>query len=218
VNFDIVEKFVTLSGEAPLAGRPMYLVRFSGCNLDCGYCDTAYRNEVNQTMDLAELTADIRGVIAGYPAAFVLLTGGEPLLGRQAGIAALAAALPQVQFYVETNGSLRIEELARDNLRYVVDWKCASAGPTAFFEMGNLSRLRPGLDCLKLVVAASDLPDLPDKLARAKAANPGLAIWLSPQWGAIELDELAAFIVDHQLDAGLSLQLHKIIWGNKRGV
>ena len=46
-----------------------------------------------------------------------------------------------------------------------------------------------------------------------KQNNAGLDIYLSPQTGKIELQELVAFIIENRLDVRLSLQLHKIIWG-----
>jgi 7-carboxy-7-deazaguanine synthase len=219
VNYGIVEKFFTLSGEAPRAGRPMYLIRFAGCNLDCRYCDTPYRDEAGLHLDQDALRADIRAAIAAYPAAFVLFTGGEPLLGeRQTGLPAIARALPDILFYVETNGSVPLPEGAPSNLRFVADWKSESSGHGDSFVLDNLARLRPGLDCIKFVVNRDDLAELAGRVAVARRECPGVELFASPQWGDIDLGDLAAFIVDRRLDLGLSLQLHKIIWGNRRGV
>jgi 7-carboxy-7-deazaguanine synthase len=41
----------------------------------------------------------------------------------------------------------------------------------------------------------------------------------SPVWGAVEPRALAAWLLESGLDARLSLQLHKIVWGpDVRGV
>ncbi len=45
------------------------------------------------------------------------------------------------------------------------------------------------------------------------------AVLISPAWDAIELDELAGWILEDGLPARLQLQLHKLIWGaDRRGV
>jgi 7-carboxy-7-deazaguanine synthase len=217
--FDIVEKFYTISGEAPHAGRPMYLVRFARCNLDCSYCDTKYRDEVAASLTVEELSGDVRMAFDAYPAAFILFTGGEPLLGeRREGLSLVASRLPGVECYVETNGSIPIADVDNPWLRYVVDWKAPSSGFGDSFHLGNLPLLRPGLDCLKIVVASEDLDEIPRMMREIRKANPTVDVYLSPQWGRIGLDELAAFIIDGRIDARLSLQLHKVIWGDKRGV
>ena len=41
----VVEKFVSINGEGQRAGEPAAFVRFQGCNLACGYCDTKWALE-----------------------------------------------------------------------------------------------------------------------------------------------------------------------------
>jgi len=43
-------------------------------------------------------------------------------------------------------------------------------------------------------------------------------VLISPAWGRIEPQELAAWILEDKLDARLQVQLHKVLWGDKRGV
>ena len=38
----VTEIFFSIQGEGTRAGRPCVFVRFTGCDLRCGYCDTAY--------------------------------------------------------------------------------------------------------------------------------------------------------------------------------
>ena len=37
----INEVFSSIQGEGTLIGRRQVFIRFSGCNLDCNYCDTS---------------------------------------------------------------------------------------------------------------------------------------------------------------------------------
>ena len=215
----IVERFVTISGEAPTMGQPMYLVRFSGCNLSCRYCDTPYRNEINEILTIAQLCDDIDRIRMSYPGIIILFTGGEPLLEPRGTIVTdIAMRLHDVQFYVETNGSMMIDEAAPDNLHYVLDWKTPSAGGGETFCVDNLHRMRADHDVIKFVTDESDLPYIKEKIELIRSKNESIRVYLSPQTGRIELTKLADFILSNKLNAAISVQLHKIIWGEKRGV
>ena len=215
----IVERFITISGEAPTMGQPMYLVRFSGCNLSCRYCDTLYRGEINETLTPAQLCDEIDRVRMSYPGIIILFTGGEPLLKPRGTILTdIAMKMHDVQFYAETNGSVPIDEAAPDNLHYVLDWKTPSAGGGETFCVDNLHRMRADHDVIKFVTDESDLPYIKDKIELIRRENELVRVYLSPQTGRIELNKLADFILSNKLNAAISVQLHKIIWGEKRGV
>lgn len=214
ITFPVAERFFTLSGEAPTAGQPMYLIRFSGCNLNCSYCDTPNRNEINERLTFMQLSEEITHAQKEYPGAFVLFTGGEPLLNeRTEAISQLAAKHSETLFYVETNGSVFIQDFGKGNLRYVADWKTPSSGEGKSFCMNNIKKLRAGLDCIKIVADENDLRYILPVINEIKKNNAGLDIYLSPQTGKIELKNLASFIIENRLDVRLSLQMHKIIWG-----
>ena len=40
--FRVAEKFVSINGESRRAGELAVFIRFTGCNLNCSYCDTAW--------------------------------------------------------------------------------------------------------------------------------------------------------------------------------
>ena len=84
MNYAINEKFFTLSGEAPNMGMPIFLIRFSGCNLNCSYCDTTYHKEINENLSHEELHRLVVEATTEYSGVSVLFTGGEPLLGERA--------------------------------------------------------------------------------------------------------------------------------------
>lgn len=70
----INEIFYSLQGEGYHTGTPAVFIRFSGCNLHCSFCDT--RHEEGIRMSDEEIMAEV----GKYPAATVILTGGEPSL------------------------------------------------------------------------------------------------------------------------------------------
>lgn len=142
----LVEVFVSSQGEGPEVGRTTVFVRFGGCDLRCGWCDSpgtwrpspGYRiekaagtgsfDEFENPVSLADLVRRIEA-LAPTPSTWISLTGGEPLLQPDA-IAWLAEELTQRgrRVYLETHG-LHAEALERcvESVALVsMDWKFAS--------------------------------------------------------------------------------------------
>lgn len=101
---------VSISGEVgPVfsQGSRCIILRFSGCNLTCDYCDTPDTQKVRdcslRTSDeIIEFIADLYNVTG---CANVLVTGGEPLLYEQC-LIDIIEGLPVMNFQIETNGSI----------------------------------------------------------------------------------------------------------------
>ena len=71
----INEIFYSIQGEGFHTGTPAVFIRFSGCNLNCSFCDTNHQE--GKTMSLYEVINEVKR----YPnARMVVLTGGEPSL------------------------------------------------------------------------------------------------------------------------------------------
>jgi 7-carboxy-7-deazaguanine synthase len=219
--FQLVEKIITIGGEAPLIGMPIYLIRFTGCNLECSYCDTNYKNEINDQFTFNELIDDIFNKVKEFPELKVLFTGGEPLLDdRQNELINIISELENIDFYIETNGSIKINNFNLTNCYYIVDWKSPSSGNNedSFF-IENLHKLRLEKDCIKFVINNNDFNWLKETIKIIQKINPFITLYISPQQGRLSLKETADFIIKNKLPARLSLQLHKIIWPNKnRGI
>lgn len=97
----VKEIFYSLQGEGFFTGTPAVFVRFSGCNLRCGFCDTDH--EGGREMSVG----DVVGEVSRYPARHVVVTGGEPSLQLTGELVeALHGAGRFVQ--VETNGTGRL--------------------------------------------------------------------------------------------------------------
>ena len=78
-EYQVVEHFVSINGEGPLAGQLAVFIRFKGCNLSCAYCDTKWANEGDAPF-IPMTAEEIHQYILGTGVRNVTLTGGEPLL------------------------------------------------------------------------------------------------------------------------------------------
>ena len=110
MNYNIVEHFVSINGEGVKAGELAVFVRFKGCNLNCGYCDTKWAN-IPDAKSVSMSVKQIVDVVCQSGVDNVTLTGGEPLM--QAGIEKVIAALllNDKCVEIETNGSMDIEKI-----------------------------------------------------------------------------------------------------------
>jgi 7-carboxy-7-deazaguanine synthase len=203
----ITEIYASVQGETRFAGLPCTLVRTTGCDLRCTYCDTAYSFYGGREMSLDEITAEVARL--GSP--LVLLTGGEPMLQRE--IVALAERLvgEGYQVMIETSGAHPVDALPPEVVR-IVDVKTPGSGEEHRVRWDVLDRLRP-TDAIKFVVA--DERDY--TWAAAAIKDRDLArraeVLLSPVHGRLDPRQLVAWMLRDRVPARLNLQLHKYIWG-----
>ena len=71
--------FYSIQGEGYNTGRAAVFVRFAGCNLRCGFCDTEF--DTYREMTDEEIIAEVsRYKVSRCENSLVVLTGGEPTL------------------------------------------------------------------------------------------------------------------------------------------
>jgi 7-carboxy-7-deazaguanine synthase len=203
----VTEIYVSVQGETRFSGLPCTLVRSTGCDLRCTYCDTAYAFNGGRDMTIEE----VLGEVGRLGAPLVLLTGGEPMLQRD--IVALAEALvgQGYQVMIETSGAHPVNVLPPEVVR-IVDVKTPGSGESHRVRWDVLDGLRP-VDSIKFVLA-----DEGDYLWAASAIRErDLAaraeVLLSPVHGQLDPRLLVSWMLRDKLPARLNLQLHKYIWG-----
>lgn len=209
----IHEIFYSLQGESTFSGRPCVLVRLTGCQMRCVWCDTEYAFYEGGWKTLTEILAEV----AAFACPLVEVTGGEPLL--QPDVHRLMTALCDAGYEVllETGGGLDIS-LVDARVRRIVDIKCPGSGEAAHNRWENLDDLRAG-DELKFVVADRADYDWAKRTITERGLSGRCPIHLSPVWESMPPAELAAWILADRLPVRLTLQQHKILWGAKaRGV
>ena len=205
----ICEMFRSIQGEGKLIGVPTYFIRSIGCNLDCAWCDTKYSFDGGTEMSVDEI------VESAKDERNVCLTGGEPMIQKEFPelLDKLLAAGKHVT--IETNGSVSIKDLPdSENILVSMDIKCPSSKMTERMDWNNLALLKPK-DQLKFVLA--DEGDFEFAVEIVKRYNPNTEIIFSPV-GGLEVRPIAERVVESGLNVRVLLQLHKIIWGNMKGV
>jgi 7-carboxy-7-deazaguanine synthase len=208
----VTEIFFSIQGEGSRAGRPCVFVRFTGCDLRCGYCDTAYAFQGGSDMTREEIVA----AVARHPSRFVLLTGGEPTLQRELPALAEELVARGYEVAVETHGQRPIDALPPSVVR-IVDVKTPGSGETTS-DFAYLERLMRH-DEVKFVVCSEEDFHWSAEVVRRHHLEGRVEVLFSPAWGQVEAKDLARWLLESGLDARLSLQIHKVVWGpDVRGV
>jgi len=210
---NVCEIFTSIQGESSFAGRPCTFIRLSGCNLQCVWCDTAYsRLESGNKMSVEQILREASKSHVNL----IEITGGEPLLQKDT--AALCEELLKSKYTVmiETNGTLDIGVLS-SKVKRIVDIKCPGSGSGGSFLVDNIKRLTKN-DEVKFVISSVEDAEWAKKICEEHDLPKKCTVIFSPVMSLVSLDSLAKWLTGSGLDAQLGIQLHKIIWGDKRGV
>ena len=209
----LTEIFHSLQGEARTVGRPTVFVRLTGCPLRCTYCDTAYAFEGGKQHSLDSVLAQV----AEHSADYVTVTGGEPL--AQPAAIQLMQRLCDAGYQVslETGGAMPIDDVD-DRVSIVLDLKTPASGECDRNLLANVPLLRPK-DQVKFVIC--DRGDY--KWSKAQVHMHDLGSWVddilfSPSYEELAPALLAQWVLEDRLKVRMQLQLHKQIWGDKKGV
>lgn len=211
----ISEIFFSIQGEGTRIGLPTVFVRLFACDLRCSWCDTMYAVEGRDYTDLK--VDDILSRIKEFSCKSVCITGGEPLIQRKE-VSGLAEILVNhgYKIVLETSGHKDPPDIFLDsNCCISMDCKCPSSGMHDKMDFSLLSKLG-SKDQLKFVIADDkDFEYAKNILSRYNVNAP---VIFQPVYGN-RIEWLTDAVLKNSLDHVRVLpQLHKIIWGEKRGV
>ena len=208
----INEIFFSLQGESSRVGLPTVFVRLTGCPLRCGYCDTAYAFHDGKTRLIDDVIDEVRQHKTNY----VCVTGGEPL--AQKNCLTLLKKLCDLDYAVslETSGAIDIVDVDARVSR-IVDIKTPGSGEVDKNRWENLPHLTRHDEIKFVITSEADYRWAAALIDEKKL--PALApVLLSPAFNEVSYEQLATWILRDGLNVRMQIQLHKIIWGEKRGV
>src|SRR5690554_1225035 len=179
----ITEIFHSIQGESTWAGVPCTFVRLTGCPLRCVWCDTEYSFHVGEI---------------GTPV--VELTGGEPLIHRNAFVLAERLLERGYTVLVETSGAVDVAPLD-PRVHKIMDLKCPGSGEVERNLWSNLDHLTVRDEIKFVVKDRVDYEWMRDMirergLDRRIADGSLRALLVSPVWDEIDLQRLAEWVLE----------------------
>lgn len=220
-KYKVVEKFISINGEAKRAGELACFIRFAGCNLNCSYCDTKWANEKNAPYEIMS-EEEIYNYIKQSKVNNVTLTGGEPLL--QENIDRLIRLLSKdkaLNIEIETNGAVNVEKFSQigENISLTLDYKLPGSGMEKFMILDNYKFLT-GKDTVKFVVSNKEDLDVTKKIINDYDLLNKVTVYISSAFGEIKPADIVEYMIENNMNqAKLQLQMHKYIWEpDRKGV
>ncbi|MCH2136432.1 MAG: radical SAM protein [Phycisphaerales bacterium] len=214
----INEIFHSIQGESTRAGLPCIFIRLRGCHLRCSYCDTSYAFTEGEGMTIDEIMDQVKEI----PTPLVELTGGEPLLQKDAPSLMRRLIEDGRTVLIETSGACDIS-LCPDGVIRIVDFKTPGSHEAHRNDWGNVDHLcakdevkfvicdRADFDWAREVVDRHALHDRVASILWSPVhAQPGDE-HISGSAGLAPAD-LAAWMLEANVPGRLQMQLHKHIW------
>lgn len=211
----ISEIFYSIQGEGAQIGEPTVFLRLFACDLRCSWCDTMYAVEGN---DFEELEIEeVFRKIEELGCRRICITGGEPLIQKKELIPLVERLIDSGYFIVlETSGHKKPPEIFNSASCIIsMDCKCPGSGMHEKMDFQLFEDLKEK-DQLKFVI--KDKVDYDYAKSILNRFNISAMVIFQPVYG-INIAELSDMILKDKLNNVRVLpQLHKIIWGDKRGV
>ena len=197
-SIPVVETFHSLQGEGHHGGRSAFFIRLAGCNVGCAWCDTKHswpmashaKRDVDALAGQAKQAKD-----AG--AAFVVITGGEPLHHNLQPLTDALDRICGLPIHLETSGV--------DQLSGRFDWVTLSPKRHRPPQQALLSR------CDELKVVVLDTDDVSFAHAMANDTSIATHLLVQPVWDSEPAQDLAIHHVQQHPRWRLSLQSHKFL-------
>ena len=209
----VIETFTSIQGESTHAGRRCFFIRLAGCNLRCAYCDTTYAFDGGRMCSIAELTAMAQNSGTGL----VEVTGGEPLIHAETPALLQNLLDAGLEVLLETNGAVSIDQVP-EKVRKILDCKLPDSGMSDRNIFENYALLAPHDEVKFVVSSRSDFDWAIGVIDRFELEKKTANLIFSPVWGKVEFEELAQWVIDSGCNIRMQLQMHKLIWGDRKGV
>ena len=207
----ITEIFYSLQGESSFVGLPTVFVRLTGCPLRCGYCDTAYAFSGGEWMELKAVLQRVKA----YGAAYVCVTGGEPLAQRNCGQLLSQLCDEGYTVSIETSGAMDIAQVDSRVYR-LMDLKTPDSGEESKNRYENIDQLTSNDEVKFVLCSRADYEWAKTKLIEYQLADK-CQVLFSPVHEGLAASDLADWILEDKLKVRFQFQLHKYLWDNEPG-
>ncbi|MEX2284751.1 MAG: radical SAM protein [Gemmatimonadota bacterium] len=210
----VTEIFHSIQGESTWAGLPCTFVRLTGCPLRCVWCDTEYAFYGGEKLSLDHIVSRLEEI----GTRLIEITGGEPLIHRNAFVLAERLLERGFTVLVETSGAIDVSPLD-PRVHKIMDLKCPGSGELSKNLWSNLEHLT-ARDELKFVIKDRADYEWARQVIRERGLDDSLragnlrALLFSPVWDSIDFRVLAEWILEDRLPVRYQIQLHKVIWGS----
>ncbi len=208
----INEIFFSLQGESSRVGLPTVFVRLTGCPLRCHYCDTAYAFHEGKTRTIDDVLLEV----AGYQPQYICVTGGEPLAQKSCWPLLTRLCDGGYSVSLETSGAIDLTAVD-SRVSRIVDIKTPGSGEDGKNRWENIAHLNVR-DEIKFVITSEADYHWSRQILQEKGLNNICPVLFSPSFGQVDMALLAAWILRDRLPVRAQVQLHKMIWGETRGV
>ena len=189
----LVEEFYTIQGEGYHTGKAAYFIRVGGCDVGCSWCDTKF--SWNPSLHPVVPAEQIVEHVLEFPAAAVVVTGGEPLMVHMDYLTGLLKE-KGIETFLETSGAYEFSG--------TWDWVCLSPKKNLPPRKDIFTRAHE----LKVIITSKE--DLEWAETNAEKVNPSCKLYLQPEWS--QREELLPAIIEYSKMHPrwmISLQSHK---------
>ena len=208
----IFEIFHSLQGETSRFGLPTVFVRLTGCPMRCTYCDTEYAFSGGSNMEIVDILAKV----AEFGTKYVTITGGEPLAQRECLLLLQSLCDKGYSVSLETGGAMDIASVDA-RVSVILDIKTPASGEEKNILWTNISHIKASDEIKFVLCNRADYDWAKAKIIELKLTEK-CPILFSPSFHELKAEELAGWVLADKLDVRMQIQLHKILWGEKRGV
>jgi 7-carboxy-7-deazaguanine synthase len=217
----LIELYKSIQGESSFAGLPCIFVRLAGCNLRCAWCDSEYTFKGGYPRSIEQVEA---GVEELQGVKLVEFTGGEPMLHERELVPLMERLLgKRYTLMIETSGERPLANVPVA-VHKIVDVKCPGSGEAGSFYLPNLDVLTHN-DEVKFVIACREDYEFARRFLREHALESRVGgILFSPAFSKtpsrqrstenaiLDPRSLVEWMLEDELQARLSLQIHKFVW------
>ena len=208
----INEIFFSLQGESSYIGIPTIFIRLTGCPMRCSYCDTAYAFHDGKNMTIQDIFEEI----SQYKTKYVTVTGGEPLAQKPCWSLLSQLCDKGYNVSLETGGGISIEGIDK-RAKIILDVKTPDSGESKNNNKTNISMIEKK-DEIKFVISSKEDYEWAKGLIEEQHLIEKAPIIFSPAYENLSYKNLSEWILEDNLEVRFQVQLHKIIWGEKKGV